>query len=589
MKIMINKISFHWLSLLLLLVLFIAIGASTAHAQYLKAFVGYGEPDLTDGVFDGTSDDTVHPPLQPGNYLLLDFGSSDSSISVNTCTIDFGPAADATISAVYSTFGGNMDGAVIDNESLSNNVYTATFTGLTDAVDVLFLLCDFDKPSYGEGTPLGPDYVGATITATLSDATVLSGTFDVVDYFTAIAQIGVGGQSFDVWIRDCYDDIGNEPSNDECPQWCTSPDIFIDNDLNGILEEPDYGIDNILRAVIHNRGPEFAENINVDLYYRNSNTGLIFPDGAFPIGSSVVNVPPNGSALISVPWENLPEAPSNQHWCIGAVLNHHAIDQAITPAVIAYEDNNVGIANMWYIAGRAGERMDVSFSAATGGKSGFGFTSWPRNFILRVKQDLPRWTMTIEGAEADSPFTLQLGEEKKITLMVDIPDGAKPHTAGQIKVEQVDVETGKVVGGVVYNIYEDHHAPEPVGKVIAMIGEKGVQLTWEPVWAEGNTGLEERVSYYEIIKNGQPYKKVNRDEDPFAYGMQWTDRDLSGDKLTYAVRVVDEGGNISAASPNVVVTLQYGKVLFNWLTWLLLILLLLFFVLFIMKRRPARS
>ncbi len=588
MNIMKHNLRFHRLSLLFLLVLFIAVGASTAHAQYLKAFVGVGKPDIADGAFDGTTEDIIGGTGEWGNFLLLDFGSSDPGISVNTFTIDFGSAADATIDSVYLS-GHNQDGAVFVSASLNNNVYTATFTGITDAVDVLYIHFDFDKPSFaGGGTPLGQDYIGATITATLSDGTVLSGTFDVVDFFTAMAQIGVPGQSVDVWIRDCNADIGDVPSNTVCPQWFTSPDIFIDNDLNGILDAPVYGGDNTLRAVVHNRGSEFAENVNVDLYYRNNTTGLVFPDGANLIGSSVVNVPPNSSALVSVPWANLPAAPSNGHWCIGAVLNH-AYDPAITPAVIPYEDNNVGIANMWHIAGRAGQRMDISFSAATGSKSGFGFTSWPRDFILRVKQDLPGWTTTIEGAEAGSPFALQLGEEKKITVRVDIPEGVRPHTAGAIKVEQVDVETGKVVGGVIYNIYEDHQPPEPVDKIAAMVGEKSVVLTWEGVQIEEKTGLEERVAYYEIYRNGRPYKKLIRDEDPFSYGMQWTDRDLSGDTLTYAVRVVDEGGNISATSPNVVVTLHDGRVLFNWLTWLLLILLLLFFVLFIMKRRPARS
>ena len=242
--------------------------------------------------------------------------------------------------------------------------------------------------------------------------------------------------------------------------------------------------------------------LNIDLYYRNNTTGLVFPDGANLIGSSVVNVPPNSSALVSVPWTNLPTAPSNGHWCIGAVLNQPN-DPAISPAVIPYEDNNVGIANIWYIAGREGERMDISFSAATGSKSGFGFTSWPRDFILRVKQDLPGWTTTIEGVEAGSPFTLQLGEEKKITVNVDIPEGVKSHIAGTIKVEQVDVETDKVVGGVMYKIYEDHHPPKRVNKMAALVGEKSVVLNWEPVRIEEKTGLEDRVAYYEILRNGK--------------------------------------------------------------------------------------
>jgi len=586
-NIIINNIRFHRRFFLLLFVLFATISTSTAHAQYLKAFVGVGMPNIADGTFDGTTEDIIGGTGEWGNFLLLDFGSSDPSISVTSFTINFGPAADATIDFVYPS-GHNPDGAVFVNASLTNNVYTATFTGITDAVDVLYIHFDFDKPSFaGGGTPLGPDYIGATITATLSDGTVLTGTFDVVDYFTAMAQIGVPGQSVDAWIRDCNADIGEVPSNTVCPQWFTSPDIFIDNNLNGILDAPLYGEDNTLRAVVHNRGSEFAENVNVDLYYRNNTTGLVFPDGADLIGSSVVNIPPNSSALVSVPWVNLPAAPSNGHWCIGAVLNH-ANDLAITPAVIPYEDNNVGIANIWYIAGRAGERMDVSFSAATGNKSGFGFTSWPRDFILRVKQDVPGWTTTFEGAAADSPFALQLGEEKKITVSIDIPEGVKPHTTGVIKVEQVDVKTGKVVGGVMYNIYEDHQPPKPIDKIAAMVGEGSVILTWEPALIEEKTGLEDKVAYYEIFKNGRPYKKFIRDEDPFAYGIQWIDRNLSGDKLTYTVRVVDEGGNISTTSPDVVVTLHNEKALFNWLHWLLLILLLLFIVLYIMNRRPTR-
>jgi hypothetical protein len=55
-------------------------------------------------------------------------------------------------------------------------------------------------------------------------------------------------------------------------------------------------------------------------------------------------------------------------------------------------------------------------------------------------------------------------------------------------------------------------------------------------------------------------------------------------RSTYAVKVVDEGGNVSLVSPEVSLTAPAGLV--NWLTWLLLILIVI--LLFpLLKRRAA--
>lgn len=570
------------ISLLLYPVLFLAFGISNIQAQYLKAYVGTGVPDVEDGVFDGNSGDIIGGTAEWGNFLLLDFVSDNPNIWIESFTLDFGPAASAFIDDIYN-WGHNLDGVVVTSSSLDGNVYTASVMGMTDEVDVFYIHFDFDRNAAGH-TPYGEDYIGATISATLNNGVNLSGTFDMVDLWVAMAQAGVSGQMVDVWIRDCYSDGGEVPSDTDCPQWYTSPDIFIDNDFDGILDAPVYGEDNILWAVVRNRGTDFAQDVNVNFYYRLNTTGLVFPDGANLIGSTTTDVPPNGSAQVWVPWNGLPYSPQAGHWCIGAVLNHPG-DPAITPAVAGYEDNNVGIANIWFIAGRAGERLDISFSAGTGGESLFGFERWPRNFILRVINELPEWAMAMKGANPGTPFSLQRGEEKKVHLEVNIPKETKAHTAGMIKVEQVDEETGKVVGGVLYSIYEDHRPPQAINEVTALVGEKSVQLSWEPARIEERTGQEEKVAYYEIFRNGQPYAKVLRDEDPFAYGMQWTDRHLSGTRLAYAVQAVDEGGNVSAQSPAAEVTLPGGAGLFNWLTWLLLILLLLFILLYVLKGR----
>ncbi|MEJ2705239.1 MAG: hypothetical protein P8Z79_22590 [Sedimentisphaerales bacterium] len=532
--------------------------------QYLRAYLGVGYPDVTDGVFEGTTDDIVNLTGEWGNFLLLDFVSSDPTLGINQFTLDLSASADATIESVYET-GHNPDGATFVSVNLVDDRYTASFTGFTDSVDVLFIHFNFDKVSYGSGTPLGKDYVGATISATLSDETVISGTFDVVDYFTAIAQFGVaGGGPIDIWIRDCDADIGDVPSDSVCPQWYTSPDIFIDNNYNRILDAPVIGVDNILRGVVRNRGTGFAENVAVTFYYRNNTTGLVFPDGATMIGSKSVNIPPNGRALTSVVWHNLPAPPDQGHWCIGAVLGHPA-DPAISPAVIPYQDNNVGCANIWYIAGRAGEELEISFSASTGGESGFGMTVWPREFILDVAGTLPvGWTVTTEDFEPDRPFALKLGQERQFKLNVFLSDKAKPHTGGTLQIEQIDVSTGRVVGGVCYNVYEDHFPPKRIGNIDALIGNDTVILTWEPVLIEQSTGLEEKVAYYEILRDGEVVTKVVRDEDPTRYGMQWNDFDFKGlGRQTYSVRAVDDAGNVSRDSATVTVDVSSDGVRIN--------------------------
>ena len=221
--------------------------------------------------------------------------------------------------------------------------------------------------------------------------------------------------------------------------------------------------------------------------------------------------------------------------------------------------------------------MVLDFAVGTGGKSGFGLQPWPRQFVIKVNDTLPLgWRWTLKGIQSEQAFTMRLGEERQVKLDILVPDDAAPNAGGAIDIQQIDIATNKVVGGVNFNLYEDHHAPQTIRAVSGSLIDGQVVLTWQPVIKEENTNLRERVSFYEVTRNGQLVGKVLRDQDPDKVGMQWTDKERDGD-ARYTIVVVDEGGNRSAVSPQIYMPSQ-GDGLFNWFTWLLIILLL--FVIF---------
>lgn len=401
----------------------------------------------------------------------------------------------------------------------------------------------------------------------------------------AVVTLPVPGP-VDVWMKDCVDDIGDAPSVPApCEVAYKSPDIWIDNNGDMIIDQPVIGEENILRAKVRNRESGSAQNVSVKFYYRDNTTGLYFPTGATFIGEDTVTVPPNGTALASVMW-NVPAPPSTGgHWCIGVLLSHPD-DPLPDPPPHAQGHNNIAMANIWFIAGREGEQELMSFNVGTGGKSGFGLTPWPRKFIIKVDDNLPTgWNWTMEGVPVGAPFTLKLGEERQAKLKVDVAEGAAPHSGGSIEVLQVDVDTDMVVGGLSYNLYEDHRPPEKVRAVRASIVDTFAVLTWDEVFKESETGLRERVAYYEVLRNGKAVDKVLRDGDPHQPGIQWTDATPVQGSVAYSVRVVDEGGNISEASTEVKLKAPGGFC--NWLTWLLLILVVILLVIIVLRRQKT--
>ena len=561
----------NWIRVLAV-VAFALLFASNAAAQSVRAVVGTGMPDVTDGAFDGNLGDITPGSAEMGNFLFLDLESTDPSLSIQSVTLNFAPSLNVEIDYRVLWLE-NLAGATIVSETTTTDTFDATFNGLTASIDTFFLGFDFDRRSIHTQTPYGSEYVGGTVSVTLSNGTVLTGTLAEVDILNASVQMGAVGPNVDVWIKDCEADDGSEPSTPNCPAWWTSPDIYIDNDGNQIIDEPVYGQENQLRAIVRNAGTDTASSVSVAFYFRDNHTGLQFPDGATLIGTASVSVAGGSVALATVPW-TIPNPPAGGgHWCIGVVLNHS--EDVLTAGATPPEENNIGIANIWFIAGRAGEEVGLAGTVGTGGKSGFGLGDWPRDFTMRVVHKLPEgWKVRLEGIPRGAPFKLELGEEKNFRVLVQTPKGAKPRDGGDIVVEQVDVKTGRVVGGLTYRVREDHNPPARISRVLCERIGKRARLTWERISTEAETGQRERVVHYEVLRDGKVMATPYRDEDPLRHGFQWTTDSLDRASV-YTVLAVDLGGLRGKPSPPVdpgfIGDVKPG--LFNWLTYVLIGLL----------------
>jgi len=543
---------------------FALLGTPVAFAQSAGSCVGTGLPDIADGAFDCASSDIVPGTGESGNFLYVR-NTSSGTVTIDSITVDFGPSLDADFVTVISG-AHNLAGVTMTNANLAGNVFTANFSGFTNAVDPFYLFFNFDKRSLATGTPLGADYQGATISLSMSDGTVLNGSYTQVDFFVAGAYLGVGGGAIDAWIRDCDADDGTVPSTPNCPTFWRSPDIFLDTATPGagsgslpsgdlVIDGPMYGVRNRLKAFVRNRGTGFAENVQVSFYFRNNHTGLAFANGATLIGQTSVNVPANAEVLTGVDW-TIPNPPNAGHWCIGVVLEHPDDPQTSTHPP---DDNNVACVNIGVIAGRAGDTVTVDFDVGAAGQKGFGLTAWPHEFIVTVSAETLRgWTWKIEGLKADEKFRIDRGESRKVRLLVDIPESAKPHESVEFFIRQLDADTRTAVGGVVYQIYEDHLPPRRIRALNAVLADGKPRLTWERVRVESKSGATERIARYEVLRDGERVAEVIRDEDLLCAGIQWTDPEPGSGRVAYTVRAVDHGGNVGEPSEEAVLVLGAG-------------------------------
>ncbi len=157
----------------------------------------------------------------------------------------------------------------------------------------------------------------------------------------------------DLCLRDCTTDTCFEPSS--CDNWWASPEIYVDNNGDGVIDPPADGLPSRIWARVANVGSDPAINVRVDLYQAEPTAGLTIPGPTSTlVASKVIDmIGPFGDSK-KVFWDYpIPSPPPNiDHYCFGVVASSTADPQLSTDVK---EDNNLAQINVQELYAKAGE------------------------------------------------------------------------------------------------------------------------------------------------------------------------------------------------------------------------------------------
>ena len=175
---------------------------------------------------------------------------------------------------------------------------------------------------------------------------------------TADLIVGVpAGPNHDVWVRDCPRDDGTVPSDPNCDfmyyrMAAGSPDVWVDNDQDGLADAPVAGTANRLFAKVRNRGVQPADYVDVYLY---------------DLG--------NWGCAPPIP---IPPPPANSFWDAGKIAK-------LSVQGLAYMDSEV-VQAWWNAPATAGpanpSTIGIVVQTATDVVGGSGSTSWENNVAV---------------------------------------------------------------------------------------------------------------------------------------------------------------------------------------------------------------
>lgn len=175
-----------------------------AEAAALTACLGSAVPDISDGRYDCNEND-VSGSVESGQHLFLNWHDSRGD-EVRHITLDLGPSNNASIGYRGAFFADNLDGANIVSEFVQGNVYQAYLRDFTDAVDNFYIGFNLNQRSTGSGTPVSPDYNGATLKVRTLYGREFTCPFRHVDQFTATTDrvyFGAGLRVRPAWFLPC--------------------------------------------------------------------------------------------------------------------------------------------------------------------------------------------------------------------------------------------------------------------------------------------------------------------------------------------------------------------------------------------------
>ena len=432
--------------------------------------------------------------------------------------------------------------------------------------------CDGDAFN-GGSNPSSVSYAGTPTTVAVDNLTSC-GTRNM----KASLHVGLEQGLVDLCMRDCGGDVCNEPSN--CPVWWESPEVYIDNNDDGIIDPPAPGLPNQLYSRVRNIGTTIASNVNAGFYYADPTLGLLFPSTATLIGNtSIPQILPASSEVAGVVWNIPVPPPSIDHYCVGVIATHPSDGQS---SELAPEDDNVVQINIQALYAKAGDEVppgpNGSMQARPFGATAVVFRDTSRVRVcnpsrsgqctMRVRIGHPPfyndavipadWTVVL------SESILVLGPGQCRDIFVYVQDSHPVHNDFAIVPLTLLCNNEQVVGGTRLEYHIDNVRPKsPCGFTVTKSGLPGrdfepgrglIQVSFSEDFADV-LGFPDRVQRWRIYRGSSAsftptptnlVKETCIDELPGnATRDVFLDVPTSPQQVWYKMVAIDRAGNVS--------------------------------------------
>ena len=213
-----------------------------------------------------------------------------------------------------------------------------------------------------------------------------------------------------------------------------SPDIWVDNDADGVEDSPQKGRINTLYAGFRNQGNENASNFNIRFEFKPIGIGNPFQ----LIGT--VNYPgtltPGSSDSVSISWD-LPDIPAY------AGVDHFCVKVIITDVVHDSDLSNNTAQNNFFDVGTWEPGGDFTFSFFLGN---------PYEFLLHptIRIEMPKgWELVLDKDVNLQDLVLKQGETRPISGTVIIPSDADKARDGVVSLAAYN-QMKELMGGVAF-------------------------------------------------------------------------------------------------------------------------------------------
>jgi M6 family metalloprotease-like protein len=381
----------------------------------------------------------------------------------------------------------------------------------------------------------------------------------------------------DLCIRDCEGGDCDEITS--CSWFWGSPEIWIDNDDDGVQDLPAETVANHLYCRVENVGPEPLGGVSVDLYYGDPAMGQLWPSTGNLIGTfdvPMIDVGQKREGFVEFVYPEPPEFV--EHYCIGAIARHPLDPQN---AEYAPYDNGVAQVNHQVLVDRAGTGRIAGGDAASGGggcpgsftKSsriylGEGWNPEHETVVGKVLVGSPPdfndavlpagWSLDI--SPGTGPFAIAPGGRDSIFVKVST-SAANHGDRALVPLTFWDDRHNRAIGGVIleYRVdcFDPIAPPNATAEWLALppddLSGPTVKVEWDKVVTD-ETGGPELVKRYDVYRSFTPeggsqgpetlVDRVALDGDPNAPGFQWFDGLATRCEglYSYRVRAVDAAG-----------------------------------------------